>query len=83
MLTYICHAAYMQGTTIFLPDALPKKLRQEAFRQRISMAELIRRRMEFDAVEPTRSRPDPLAAAEGVVRHGRLSRNIDEALCGD
>jgi hypothetical protein len=73
----------MRRTTVFLPDPLHEQLRQEAFRTRLSMAEIIRMRLE------TRSRPrakphrDPLAKAEGAVRHGRLSQDIDEALYGD
>jgi len=74
----------MKRTTIFLPDALHENLRQEAFRTRISMAELIRLRLELKAPRAAhQSRRDPLAEAEGAVRHGRLSQDIDEALYGD
>ena len=43
--TYM-HDAYMRRTTIFLPDELHERLRQEAFRSRLSMAEVIRLRLE-------------------------------------
>ena len=82
---YVCHNAYMsmKRTTIFLPDPLHENLRQEAFRTRVSMAEIIRMRLELGARPRDKARRDPLAKAEGVVRHGRLSQNIDEALYGD
>jgi hypothetical protein len=47
------------------------------------MAEIIRMRLELGAREPDKPRGDPLAKAEGAVRHGRLSQDIDEALYGD
>ncbi|MGO4879575.1 MAG: hypothetical protein ACLP59_01990 [Bryobacteraceae bacterium] len=59
-----------------------ENLRAEAFRTCISMAELIRLRLELGSRQPGKPR-DPLSKAEGAVRHGRLSRNIDEAVCGD
>ena len=43
---YICHDAYMKRTTLFLPDELHEQLRQEAFRSRVSMAQVIRMRLE-------------------------------------
>ncbi|HVP49099.1 MAG TPA: hypothetical protein VMT32_21045 [Bryobacteraceae bacterium] len=75
----------MKRTTVFLPDDLHERLREEAFRHRISMAELIRSRL-----EPTSRRrkqrgrySDPLAQVEGIVRDGKLSAGIDEALYGN
>jgi hypothetical protein len=47
------------------------------------MAEVIRMRLELGARPPDKPRRDPLAKAEGAVRHGRLSQDIDEALYGD
>jgi hypothetical protein len=73
----------MKRTTVFLPDALHENLRQEAFRTRVSMAEIIRLRLERGAHPPGKPQRDPLAKAEGVVRHGRLSQDIDEAVYGD
>jgi len=80
---YICYYAYMKRTTVFLPDPLHESLRQEAFRTRVSMAELIRLRLELGACPATKPHGDPLAKAEGAVRHGRLSQDIDEALYRD
>ena len=74
----------MKRTTVFLPDDLHERLREEAFRRRISMAQLIRSRL-----EPTNRRKrrggnsDPLAQVEGIVRDGKLSAGIDEALYGN
>jgi hypothetical protein len=73
----------MKRTTVFLPDALHENLRQEAFRTRVSMAEIIRMRLELGARPAGKPGRDPLARAEGAVRHGRLSQDIDEALYGD
>jgi hypothetical protein len=75
----------MKRTTVFLPDDLHERLREEAFRARTSMAELIRARL---ARTPGRSKrrrieADPLAEVEGIVHDGKLSRRIDEALYGD
>ena len=69
----------MKRTTIFLPDALHDRLRQEAFHKRVSMAELIRLRL-----EPQRKprKRDPLSEAEGIFRDGGLSKNIDGELYG-
>jgi len=76
---------YMKRTTLFLPEELHERLRQEAFRSRISMAELIRSRLE--RTNPRRklrfSGSDPLAEVEGIVHDGKLSAGIDEALYGD
>jgi hypothetical protein len=73
----------MKRTTVFLPDTLHEDLRQEAFRTRVTMAEIIRLRLELGARQPAKPHRDPLAKAEGSVRHGRLSQDIDEALYGD
>jgi hypothetical protein len=69
----------VKRTTIFLPDELHEHLRREAFSARVSMAELIRNRLEKKG--PRRrltGRTDPLAAVEGIVRDGRLSEGLDE-----
>jgi len=73
----------MKRTTIFLPDGLHESLRQEAFRTRVSMAELIRLRLESGTRKEGKPGRDPLAKVEGALRHGRLSQDIDEALYGD
>jgi hypothetical protein len=68
---------------VFLPEPLHESLRQDAFRTRVSMAAIIRMRLELGARPAGKPARDPLAKAEGAVRHGRLSHNIDEALYGD
>jgi len=72
----------MKRTTIFLPEDVHERLRREAFHTHVSMAELIRARLERPA-QRRRNRPDPLARVEGIVRDGALSQGIDEALYGD
>ena len=71
----------MKRTTVFLPDELHERLRSEAFASRVSMAQLIRVRLSRGG---RRRQPpvssDPLAKVEGIVRDGRLSQGIDEAL---
>jgi hypothetical protein len=74
----------MKRTTVFLPDDLHERLREEAFRSRTSMAELIRSRLERTHRRSKRRRGvDPLAEVEGIVHDGKLSHRIDEALYGD
>ena len=73
----------MKRTTVFLPEGLHESLRQDAFRTRVSMAELIRMRLELGTGHAGKLRRDPLSKAEGAVRNGALSQNIDEALYGD
>ena len=70
----------MKRTTIFLPEDLHERLRGEAFASRLSMAQLIRTRLEQGGRRPRRGKKDPLAKVEGIVRDGRLSQNIDETL---
>ncbi len=71
----------MRRTTVLLPDALHEKFRREAFRSHVSMAELIRARLEGKP-QTGRSPRDPLAKVEGVIRNGNLSANIEETLYG-
>ena len=72
----------MRRTTIFLPDELHDRLRREAFSARISMAGLIRNRLEQNGGPQRRAgaRRDPLAKVEGIVEDGHLTEGIDEAL---
>ena len=74
----------MKRTTIFLPDELHERLRQEAFRARLSMAEVIRLRLERRTSGSKKRRPaaDPLLRAAGVCRGPQLSERIDEELYG-
>jgi hypothetical protein len=70
----------MKRTTIFLPDEVHERLRREAFAARISMARLIRSRLEKGSVRRRTRGGDPLARVEGIVQDGRLTEGIDEAL---
>ena len=71
----------MRRTTIFLPDEMHERLRQEAFRRRVSMAELIRSKLEGrPSKAAAHSKKDPLEKVIGIVRDGSLTRNIDEEI---
>ena len=69
----------MKRTTVFIPDELHEELRQEAFRKRVSMAELIRSRLGRPG---TKIQHDPLLRVTGICRGEPLTENIDEALYG-
>lgn len=75
----------MKRTTIFLPDELHEQLRQEAFRSRLSMAQIIRLRLDNPASRPKKRAPkvDPLLKVAGICRGPLLSERIDEELYGD
>jgi hypothetical protein len=74
----------MKRTTIFLPEELHERLRADAFRNKISMAELIRARLQRPAARPrARVSPrDPLLKVAGVCRGPILSEKINESLYG-
>ena len=73
----------MKRTTIFLPEELHENLRQEAFRARISMAELIRSKLQAKPGARFRSpKADPLLEVAGLGSDGRLTAAIDEELYG-
>ena len=73
----------MRRTTIFLPEETHRRLRQQAFDAQISMAELIRSRLEENAARRHKAVVDPLDRVEGIVSDGTLSLGIDEALYGE
>jgi hypothetical protein len=75
----------VKRTTVLLPEELHERLRQEAFRQRISMAELIRSRLARTTGRRSRraGSSDPLTKVEGLVRDGKLSARIDKAIYGN
>jgi hypothetical protein len=77
--------ATMKRTTIFLPDKLHEQLRQEAFRSRLSMAQIIRLRLEHPAANPKKgkTKTDPLLKVAGICRGPLLSERIDEELYGE
>ena len=74
----------MKRTTIFLPEKLHERLRREAFRSKLSMAELIRSTLEREIPSRRRRKPryDPLLEVEGIGSDGTLTEGIDEALYG-
>ena len=83
-MAYICYAAIMRRTTIFLTDELHEQLRNDAFRAKISMAELIRSKLRGTRVrnrKPTTSE-DPILKVAGICRGAVLSKDIDESLYG-
>jgi hypothetical protein len=75
----------MKRTTIFLPDDLRERLRVEAFRARVSMAELIRSRLQGSTSPPKKShlRGDPILSVAGACSGPILSEGIDQALYGE
>jgi len=73
----------MKRTTLFLPDELHEQLRQEAFRSRMSMAQIIRMRLENPVSRQKKPRVDPLLKVAGICRGPVLSERIDEELYGD
>lgn len=74
----------MRRTTIFLSDALHEQLRQDAFRAKISMAELIRSKLQgsISRRRQMRALKDPILKVAGVCRGPVLSDEIDDALYG-
>ena len=75
----------MKRTTIFLPDELHEELRSEAFRARLSMAEVIRLRIQTPARSQVRRKAieDPLLKVAGICGSAVLSANIDDELYGE
>jgi hypothetical protein len=74
----------MRRTTIFLPEEVHEQLRQDAFRAKTSMAELIRSRLRRSTERPSGrgSRQDPILKVAGVCSGPVLSSDIDDALYG-
>ena len=74
----------MRRTTIFLPEELHERLRREAFRSRVSMASLIRSRLEERAFKrKARKLKDPLLEVAGIYKGPvRLAKDIDKELYG-
>jgi hypothetical protein len=71
----------MRRTTIFLPDDLHEELRREALRRRVSMAEVIRLRIQTHAKAPGKQKAvDPLLKVAGICSGRVISANIDDEL---
>jgi hypothetical protein len=83
-MTYICYYGDVKRTTLFIPDELHERLRQEAFRARVSMAELVRSRLESRVKAKKRPKDalDPLLKVAGLWDGPPLSVSIDEELYG-
>ena len=75
----------MKRTTIFLPDEVHEELRGEAFRMRLSMAEVIRLRIQGHAKGGGKRTPaaDPLMKVAGICSGAVMSADIDEELYGE
>lgn len=72
----------MRRTTISLPDQLHEELRREAFLSGLSMAEVIRRRIQTPAKAQAMRKAvvDPLLKVAGICRGTLISANIDGEL---
>ena len=73
----------MKRTTIFLPEDLHERLRREAFKSRLSMAELIRSRLEHRGSNGKKRKPkiDALGKVIGICSGGPdLTEEIDQEL---
>jgi hypothetical protein len=86
-LMYKTHAVAAQKPTIgtiFLGDDLHEYLRREAFRSKVSMAELIRIRLEAAPRKSYRRCPskDSLMKVTGICIGPALSNDIDAAVYG-
>ena len=74
--------AYMQRTTVKLPDELDARLRHEAERRRTTVSELTREAIEAHLGGP-RSRRRLLAAGAGASGHCDISERIEEILADE
>jgi hypothetical protein len=72
----------MRRTTISLPEELHEELRREAFRARLSIAEVIRLRIQRPAKAPGKRNTvaDPLLKVAGICSGRAISANIDDEL---
>lgn len=71
--------AYMQRTTVKLPDELDARLRHEAERRGTTVSELTREAIEAHLGGP-RKRRQLLAAGAGASGRGDVSDHIEELL---
>jgi hypothetical protein len=70
----------MRRTTISLSDELHEELRREASRVRLSIAEVIRLRIQTPAKAPGKRKAvaDPLLKVAGICSGPVISANIDD-----
>jgi predicted transcriptional regulator len=74
--------AYMQRTTVKLPDELDARLRHEAQRRGVTVSELTREAIEA-LLEAPRGRRRLLAAGAGASGHRDISERIEEIIADE
>jgi Arc/MetJ-type ribon-helix-helix transcriptional regulator len=74
--------AYMQRTTVKLPDDLDARLRHEAQRRQMTVSELTREAIEAH-LGPTGRRRKLLAASTGTSGRDDISERIEEILANE
>ena len=74
--------AYMQRTTVRLPDELDARLRHEAQRRGVTVSELTREAIET-LLEAPRDRRRLLAAGAGASGRRDISERIEEIIAGE
>ncbi len=74
----------MKRTTILLPEELHARLRREAFRANIGIAELIRSKLRGPKRRAAKRKApvDPILKVAGICSGPPISDNIDEELYG-
>lgn len=75
--------AYMQRTTVKLPDDLDARLRHEADRRGVTMSELTREAIGTLLVAPPQGRRRFLAAGAGASGRSDISERIEEILASE
>ena len=74
--------AYMQRTTVKLPDDLDARLRHEAQRRGVTVSEITREAIERFLGAP-RGRRKMLAAGSGASGRSDISERIEELVAGE
>jgi predicted transcriptional regulator len=74
--------AYMQRTTVKLPDELDARLRHEAARRGVTVSELTREAIEA-LLDAPRGRRRLLAAGAGASGRADISERIEEILASE
>ena len=75
--------AYMQRTTVKLPDDLDSRLRHEAARRGVTISELTRTAIEQLLQAPADGRRSFLSAGAGASGSSDVSERIDEILAAE
>jgi predicted transcriptional regulator len=74
--------AYMQRTTVKLPDDLDARLRHEAERRGVTVSQLTREAIEA-LLDAPKGRRKLLAAGAGASGHTDISERIEEILASE